>query len=147
MILLTRALVVLLILTTTISSVAAQELLWSDEFRDSGSPDPSVWSYDTGGGGWSHGELQIYQKDNVSIENGKLVIRVTSSQESMWSGRTFYSGRIRSNTKLEFQYGTVEAKIKVPDVGDGLWPALWMLGTTFPDVDWPSSGEIDIMQL
>jgi beta-glucanase (GH16 family) len=142
-----RALVILVFFSIhTLSE--AQELLWSDEFRDSGDgPDPAIWSYDVGGGGWSNGELQVYSQENVRVEDGKLVIAVTADEGSLWSGRTFYSGRIRSNEKLEFQYGTVEAKIKVPDVGNGLSPALWMLGTTFPDVAWPMSGEIDIMQL
>jgi beta-glucanase (GH16 family) len=142
-----RALVMLVFFSIhTLSE--AQELLWSDEFRDSGDgPDPAIWSYDVGGGGWSNGELQVYSQENVRVEDGKLVIAVTADEGSLWSGRTFYSGRIRSNEKLEFQYGTVEAKIKVPDVGNGLSPALWMLGTTFPDVAWPMSGEIDIMQL
>lgn len=125
----------------------AQELVWSDEFRDSGAvPNPDVWSIDTGGGGWGNGEIQTYSESNVKVEGGKLVITVESESDT-WNGRTFTSGRIRSNEKFEFQYGTVEAKIKVPDVGNGLWPALWMLGTTFPAVDFYMSGEIDIMEL
>lgn len=138
-----------LLLLAAARTCSAQEeslLLWSDEFRDSGSVNPLIWSHDTGGGGWGNGEIQTYAENHVVVENGKLVIRV-SSNYSEWNGRTFTSGRIRSNEKLEFQYGTVIAKIKVPDVGNGLWPALWMLGTTFPDVDWPMSGEIDIMEL
>jgi len=32
-------------------------------------------------------------------------------------------------------------------VGKGAWPAFWMLGSNFPDVGWPRSGEIDIMEM
>ena len=124
----------------------AQELLWSDEFRTGNAPDSDVWTYDTGGGGWGNGEIQDYQQENVKVEDGNLVITV-DEQYSIWGGRTFTSGRIRSNGKLEFQYGTIEAKIKVPDAANGLSPALWMLGTTFPQTTWPMSGEIDIMQV
>ena len=28
----------------------------------------------------------------------------------------------------------------------GTWPAIWMLGSNFPTVGWPSCGEIDIME-
>ena len=37
-------------------------LVWSDEFNgpNGAAPDPSKWSYDTGGGGWGNGELQTY---------------------------------------------------------------------------------------
>lgn len=137
----------LLCLLTFPTTMAQLPLLWSDEFDSSSMPDANVWSVDTGGGGWGNAEIQTYSEDNVKVENGNLVITTTSEKDE-WVGRTFESGRIRSNTKLEFMYGTVEAKIQVPDVGNGLWPAFWMLGTTFPNVaQWPESGEIDIMEL
>ena len=42
-------------------------------------------------------------------------------------------------------YGRFEARIKLP-VGQGIWPAFWMLGNDFPGVSWPGCGEIDIME-
>jgi len=139
-------LILLHFVLATSFAVNAQELLWSDEFRDSGVPNPDVWSYEEGGGGFGNGEIQEYSPENVQVSGGNLVITVTSNS-STWGGRTFTSGRVRSNKKFEFQYGTVEAKIKIPDAGNGLWPAFWMLGTTFPETEWPMSGEIDIMEL
>ena len=120
---------------------AAQELLWSDEFRASSIPDSSVWSYDLGGGGWGNGELQEYTMDNLSVHDGNLYITIQREEDG-----TITSGRIRSDGKLEFLYGTVEAKIKVPDPSNGLWPCLWMLGASFADVGWPESGSFTIMQ-
>jgi beta-glucanase (GH16 family) len=51
----------------------------------------------------------------------------------------------------EFQYGRIEARLKVPK-GSGTWPAFWMLGSSFeqdapdPENRWPNVGEIDIME-
>ena len=42
-------------------------------------------------------------------------------------------------------YGRIEARIKVAE-GAGLWPAFWMLGTDIDQVNWPQTGEIDIME-
>ena len=42
-----------------------------------------------------------------------------------------------------FKYGTIEARIKVPDIKDGLWPAFWTLGSDFSQVGWPDCGELD----
>jgi beta-glucanase (GH16 family) len=52
------------------------------------------------------------------------------------------SGRIYSQNKQSFQWGRMEARMRLP-VTQGYWPAFWMLGTTG---GWPSCGEIDIME-
>ena len=55
------------------------------------------------------------------------------------------SGRMNTQGKLGFMYGRIEARIKVPE-GEGTWPAFWMLGANINKVNWPSCGEIDIME-
>lgn len=55
------------------------------------------------------------------------------------------SARIRSTAGLNMQYGHVEVVAKLPK-GDWIWPAIWMLPTYNQYGDWPSSGEIDIME-
>lgn len=47
--------------------------------------------------------------------------------------------------KFGFNYGRIEIRAKMP-FGGGTWPALWMMGTNFPDIGWPFCGEIDIME-
>lgn len=47
--------------------------------------------------------------------------------------------------KFAFTYGKVEVRAKLPKT-KGTWPAIWMLGSDFPTVGWPSCGEIDIME-
>jgi beta-glucanase (GH16 family) len=50
-----------------------------------------------------------------------------------------------SKGKFEFRYGRIEARIKVP-MGQGLWPAFWLLGANISQVSWPACGEVDIME-
>lgn len=49
--------------------------------------------------------------------------------------------------KVEFKYGSVEARIKLPNLANGLWPAFWLLGSSFyKGTGWPFCGEIDILE-
>ena len=58
----------------------------------------------------------------------------------------FTSARMKTARKVSFQYGRIEARMKLPQ-GIGTWPALWMLGGDLLDgVPWPECGEIDIME-
>lgn len=104
----------------------------------------TYWNYELGNGcpnlcGWGNNERQYYTKDNVSIKDGNLVITATKDSTK------YYSGRITTKDKVEFTYGTVEVKAKLP-LGHGLWPAIWMLGSDIEEVGWPACGEIDIME-
>lgn len=124
-------------------SAPAQVLLWSDEFDTGSQPDPATWSYDLGGHGWGNQELQNYTNEieNVSVADGSLHIVARRD------GDDFTSARIRSEDKVAFRYGTVEARIKIPDLADGLWPAFWTLGNNFSSVGWPHCGELDVMEM
>ena len=42
-------------------------------------------------------------------------------------------------------YGRVEARIQMPP-GPGTLPAFWLLGSDYPEVGHPESGEIDIIE-
>ncbi|MBL7829236.1 MAG: glycoside hydrolase family 16 protein, partial [Saprospiraceae bacterium] len=44
------------------------------------------------------------------------------------------------------KFGRVDIRAALPK-GQGIWPALWMLGTNIDAVSWPACGEIDIMEL
>lgn len=141
----------LLLLLVTLLGVplaATGQVLWSDEFNAGTAPDSQVWTYDLGAGGWGNSELQEYTSApaNVKVEGGNLVI--TAQQQLLKGGRrTFTSARIKTENKLTFQYGTIEARIKVPNLANGLWPAFWTLGNNFSVVGWPSSGELDMMEM
>lgn len=130
---------------TPITLPEGWDLIWHDEF-DSTSIDTSNWTYDLGGGGWGNGEMQVYtnEPENARLEKGLLVIE--ARKDILDSGGVqFTSARLKTQGLQTFQYGRIEARIKVP-TGKGFWPAFWMLGENFPVVGWPDCGEIDIME-
>lgn len=113
------------------------------------------WNYMIGDGsaygvsnGWGNGEKEFYREENVELQDGKMDIVIKKCDSDKNKGMTFTSGRIRSNGKVAYTHGRIEAKISCP-FGTGIWPAFWML----PDTEgtnayggWPNSGEIDIME-
>jgi hypothetical protein len=126
--------------------ITFETLVWSEEFDQDGAPDPSTWNYDigTGDNGWGNGESQYYtdRAENVIVENGLL--QITAKREN-FNGSGFTSSRIQSSQKFDFTFGRVEVRAKLPS-GGGTWPAIWLLGSNFSQVGWPTCGEIDIME-
>jgi beta-glucanase (GH16 family) len=124
---------------------AGWKLVWQDEF-DGSALNTANWTYDLGGGGWGNGEAQTYtnRPENARLENGLLIIEARK-EENATGGFAFTSARLKTQGLQEFQYGRIEARLKVP-VGAGTWPAFWMLGSNITTVGWPDCGEIDIME-
>jgi beta-glucanase (GH16 family) len=130
------------------ASLRAQTLVWEDNFNGT-TLNSSMWSYDFGNGcnrgicGWGNAELEYYtsRPENVSVQNGSLIIE---GRREAFGGSAFTSGRIKTEGRVHFKYGTLEARIKIPNLQNGLWPALWLLGETG---NWPMNGEIDIMEM
>uniref|UniRef100_A0A914Y9T5 GH16 domain-containing protein n=1 Tax=Panagrolaimus superbus TaxID=310955 RepID=A0A914Y9T5_9BILA len=128
------------------SSRSHQKLVWEDNF-DRGSIDRSKFTFETGRGdnGWGNAELQHYtdRPENARIENNHLVIE---ARRENYKGSAFTSARIVTKGLMEFKYGTLEARIKLPSQKKGLWPAFWLLGANIGQVGWPNCGEIDILE-
>jgi beta-glucanase (GH16 family) len=139
----------LLIIIPMVFSTHSQtwNLIWSEEFNTDGPVDTSQWHFETGtgSGGWGNNELQYYtsKPENAYIRSGNLEITVRR-QDTV--GKKFTSARMITMNKFSFQYGKVEARIKVLK-GKGMWPAFWMMGESFSTVGWPGCGELDIMEV
>ncbi len=117
--------------------------VWQDEFNIGVSPDATKWTFETGGSGWGNNELQYYTSGvNSSISGGNLVI---SAKKENLLGRDYTSSRMITKGKGDWLYGRFEVKAKIPK-GRGTWPAIWMLSSDNAYGNWPSSGEIDIME-
>jgi beta-glucanase (GH16 family) len=111
--------------------------VWSDEFEGT-AVDPAKWAKEVTNNP-ANNEKQAYIADQVTVSNGNMVI----TSENIPSGNKPYrSGRVHSNfTK---QYGRWEVRADLP-TSKGLWPAIWLLPNT-DQYNWPSQGEIDIME-
>jgi beta-glucanase (GH16 family) len=127
--------------------------VFSDDFAGSAGSAPSSanWFYDIGSGyGTGETEHTTNSTDNVYLDgNGHLVLKAVNN------GGAWTSARIES-TRDDFQApagGQLEmtASIEQPNPASGLgyWPAFWAMGAAARPVgatNWPSIGELDIME-
>ncbi len=153
-------------------SVFAQQasgwkLIWSDEFDGAigAAPDPAKWKFQAGPGASVAGndEAETYCAPNVDASpckanqpnayldgKGHLVIVAVKTDQTVTVGPkktvspVYTSARL--NSLKEFQYGRIEASIRIPAAARGVWPAFWVLGDSTDSVRWPATGEIDIME-
>ena len=136
--------VLAIFLSFPVQAQFSTNVIWSDEFNYSGSPDAAKWGFDTGGGGWGNNELQHYtsRTDNARVQNGALVI---NAKLENYGGNAYTSARLASRNRGDWTYGRVVVRARFTGA-NGTWPAIWMLPTDYSYGSWPSSGEIDIME-
>lgn len=129
-------------------------LVWSDEFDTDGVLNSSVWNFEQGYA--RNEEAQWYQSDNAICKDGFLVIEARKEQgrknplytvgSNDWRKKRefveYTSSSVTTAGKMEFLYGRFEVRARIP-VAKGAWPAIWTLGSS---MEWPSCGEIDIME-
>lgn len=129
------------------------KLVWSDEFNTDGQPDSSKWRFETGF--VRNEEAQWYQAGNAVCKDGHLVIEGRRERKpnpnfekgsTSWKKNREYIEYTSSSLVMKrehaFKYGKLEVRAKI-DAQTGLWPAIWTLGV---DGEWPSNGEVDIME-
>lgn len=138
---------------------AQWQLAWSDEFngQQGTTPNPAFWGYEIGDGtangipGWGNDELQYYTNsaENAAMDGqGNLLLTVKEADGSLqcyYGPCKYTSARLITKDRFEVAYGRIEARVQVAR-GTGLWSAFWMLGTDIDQVNWPQTGEIDIME-
>jgi hypothetical protein len=143
--------------------------VFGDSFSGAaGSGVDSNWTYDTGtqyhgtgcAANWGTGEVESNTSSTANVsEDGSGHLNITPVN----SGGSWTSGRIETVAD-NFQAPAggeleVSASIRQPNPSSGLgyWPAFWMLGAGFRSSgagtsgtmtcsNWPSAGEIDVME-
>ena len=119
--------------------------VWSDEFNGT-EIDTDTWIWDVASHGFGNGQMEYTtsRAKNSYIDNGNLVIEAFREN---YFGYSFTSARLNTQGRFAYKYGSLEARIKMPDTANGLWPAFWLLGNNFPGIVWPDAGEIDIVEM
>jgi beta-glucanase (GH16 family) len=138
-------------------NIPSGTLVWSDEFSNStgasAQPNKLVWAYDTGAGGWGNSELEDYcgwgsttspcstATPNAFVDtNGYLNIVAEQPSPGVYT-----SARMKTEGLFSFQYGRIEVRAQVPEA-QGFWPAFWLMGNNLATVNWPASGEMDVLE-
>lgn len=134
-------------------AIEGMKLVWQDEFNETGKPNPKFWKHEKGF--VRNEELQWYQEGNAICQNGVLLIegkRVNVPNPNFEAGNSswrknrkeinFTSASVQTKGLQEWQFGTFLIRAKI-DSTIGSWPAIWTLGNSG---QWPSNGEIDIME-
>ncbi len=129
---------------TTPLTYSGYNLVWNDEFSGT-TINTDDWNFEIGTGdwGWGNNELQYYRSENAWTKDGILVIE---AREEPYQGSSYTSARITTQGKQVFKYGRIDIRALLPE-GQGMWPALWMLGQNISSVGWPACGETDIMEM
>ncbi len=128
-------------------------LVLDQGFDVDGPPDPAIWGHETGF--VRNQEAQWYRPENAVCQGGLLVIQATrervpnpgfKAESGDWrTDRAFAdyaSASVTTKGKWSYRHGRVRMRARL-DVGPGLWPAFWSVGSARP---WPANGEIDIME-
>ena len=148
----TKILIIISFFNLSLSQIG--DLIWEENFNDLDN-----WIKITGNGswGWGNGELEFYKEENVSIspipgEEGNNALHIVARNESgseiidQWGNPLAYtSGKVISKSNVSIKYGVIEARVRVPDLDLGGWPAVWLLGTS--NYNWPRNGELDMMEM
>jgi beta-glucanase (GH16 family) len=137
----------LFVFAMTAAAESRWQLVWSDEFEGS-TLDDSKWEWEVNGLGGGNNELQYYtdRPENTEVVDGRLIL---TAREESFTGpdgtRAYTSARIRSRHRGDWRYARIEVRAKMP-VGQGIWPAIWMMPTDNVYGGWAASGEIDMVE-
>jgi len=134
------------------------KLAWSDEFNGD-ELDMNIWTRQVLRNPFNNEWAQYTgEPETAYLQDGYMVLKAERTG-AIHADNNYTSARVISNpggndgtSSAEgktFKYGKIAARIQLP-YGKGIWPAFWMLGNNISEtggrVNWPSCGEIDILE-
>lgn len=125
---------------------ASWHMIWSDEFGGT-TLNAHKWNAEYIASPRNN-ELEYYIPRNVELHGGHLSL---ISKHESYQGQEYTSAAVDTYQKFSFTYGKVVIRAKLPQMGQGIWPALWMLGSGCNPVGspcpWPAAGANEIDNL
>lgn len=87
-------------------------LAWKDEFRGEGLPDTAFWSFEEGNPEKLGAQFFVAERlQNTRVYNDHLFLQIRKDIDSEFP---FSSAHIHTKNKIDFRYGRVEIKAKMP---------------------------------
>lgn len=134
------------------------KLIWKQDFRDKHA-DLKQWNIRLGNDlldnhgnpiypGWGNGEQQFYTGHERNLYFNEWGLNLCARSEiTETDGRQFAytSARLDTRDHFSFCYGKLIVRARLL-VGQGVWPAIWLLPQDQAYGPWPASGEIDILE-
>ncbi len=130
-------------------------LVLFDDFEED-NLNTAIWSYGYPPASWNcygkcHNHQGWFAPENVLIEDGILRIKGENKThpdapfDYYWAGDddnplplNYTTGAINSKGKFDFQYGYLEARLRMPEGPTGFWPAFWTFmsnGSDYSEID------------
>jgi len=134
------------------------KLVWEQDFLNS-TTDLRLWNIRLGNDlldsegnpiypGWGNGEQQFYTDHSNNLYVDESGLNLCARREAVEQGGrrfAYTSARLDTKDHYSFRYGKLVVRAKLP-VGQGIWPAIWLLSQHQAYGPWPASGEIDILE-
>lgn len=132
-----------LTLHTSCQKAPGWELVWEDDFNQEVF-DTVVWSKIPR---W-HPEWARHMSDNEAcyeLRDGNLVLKGIMTPNPNSDSVKYITGGLYTKYKKAFHGGRLEIKAKL-QCARGAWPAIWLKPFEEEKYQWPTGGEIDIME-
>lgn len=120
------------------------KLVWSDEFKKDGQPDPAKWS-DIPRNGSDWGNYMAAGEELCRVSDGKLILRGIVNSIAPADTAPYLTGGVWTKGKFSFCFGKIEIRARMGSAR-GAWPAFWMLAEGEKHGKYPRNGEIDLME-